>query len=91
MLVNPADSFLVDIDRPGGGIELPTLGYDELDGLIQIGAAGGMLARGKLHPQVVRQLLDTALVWPKGHTALGLTARGIQILASAARRARGDA
>jgi len=40
---------------------------------------------------VVKALLDAALVWPKGQTALGLTARGTQVLAVAAKRAVGDA
>ncbi len=49
-----------------------------------------MWPRSRLHPLVVKALLDAALVWPKGQTALGLTARGTQVLAVAAKRAVGD-
>jgi hypothetical protein len=70
---------------------LPALNDEELSGLIEIGEAGGMWPRSRLHPLVVKVLLDAALVWPKGQTALGLTARGTQVLAVAAKRAVGDA
>jgi hypothetical protein len=70
---------------------LPALNDEELSALIEIGAAGGMWPRSRLHPQVVKALLDAALVWPRGQTALGLTARGIQVIAATARRAVGDA
>jgi len=81
MRENTADPLHVASDG------LPALGDDELDGLVQIGQAGGMWPRSRLHPRVVRALLGAALVWPKGQVALGLTARGVQVLAEAARRA----
>jgi hypothetical protein len=46
-----------------------------------------MLQRSRLDAQTVQALLEAALVWPKGQVALGLTARGVQVLAAAARRA----
>jgi hypothetical protein len=46
-----------------------------------------MLQRSRLHPQAVKALLEAALVWPKGQVALGLTARGVRVLAQTARRA----
>lgn len=81
MTTNPADPLHVASEG------LPALTDDELSELIEIGAAGGMWPRSKLHPQRVKALLDAALVWPKGQVALGLTARGVQVLAETARRA----
>lgn len=85
MTVNPADPLHVD----GGG--LPALSEEELAVLISIGEAGGMWPRHKLDAAAVRALLDAALLWPKGRTAVALTAKGIQTLADAARRATRDA
>jgi hypothetical protein len=81
---NPADPLHVETDG------LPALNDAELGALIEIGAAGGMWPRHKLNAAAVKSLLDAALLWPKGHTGVALTARGIQALAAAARRVIGD-
>jgi len=62
----------------------PALSDAELSVLIEIGKAGGMWPRHKLDAAAVRSLLNEALLWPRGQTALALTARGIQALAAAA-------
>lgn len=67
------------------GAGLPALSDAELSVLIEIGEAGGMWPRHKLDAAAVCSLLDAALLWPKGHTAVALTARGIQVLAAAAK------
>lgn len=79
MIENPADPLHVG----GGG--LPALSDAELSVLILIGEAGGMWPRHKLDAAAVRALLDAALLWPRGRTAVALTARGIQVLAAAAK------
>ena len=83
--VNPADPLRVE--HAG----LPALNDAELWVLIEIASAGGMWPRHKLDPGAVKSLLDAALVWPKGHSGVALTARGIQVLADTAKRATGDA
>jgi hypothetical protein len=85
MIENPADPLHV------GGDGLPALSDAELSVLIEIGSAGGMWPRHKLDPAAVRSLLDAALLWPKGHSAVALTAKGIQTLAAAAKAATTDA
>lgn len=85
MTMNPADPLQVS----SGG--LPALNDAELSVLIEIGAAGGMWPRHKLDAAAVRSLLDAALFWPRGQTAVALTARGIQVLAAAAKATTGDA
>lgn len=67
---------------------LPALNDAELQTLIEIGEAGGMWPRHKLDDAAVRSLLDAALLWPRGQSAVGLTARGIQVLAAAAKATR---
>lgn len=49
---------------------LPALNDAELSVLIEIGEAGGMWPRHKLDAAAVRALLDAALLWPKGHSAV---------------------
>lgn len=85
MIENPADPLHV------GGDGLPALSDAELSVLIEIGSAGGMWPRHKLDPLAVKRLLDAALLWPRGYSAVALTARGIQALAAAAKVATGDA
>lgn len=68
-----------------GGAGLPALNDAEMSVLIEIGGAGGMWPKHKLDAAAVRSLLDAALLWPRGHTAVALTARGIQVLAAAAK------
>ena len=86
--MNAADPFQVGVDRPPatrpGSL---ALSQAELEALVAIGEGGGMLQRSRLDAQTVQALLEAALVWPKGQVALGLTARGVQVLAAAARRA----
>lgn len=79
MIENPADPLHVS----SGG--LPALNDAELSTLIEIGEAGGMWPRHKLDAAAVRSLLDAALLWPRGRSAVALTARGIQVLAAAAK------
>jgi len=79
---NPADPLHV----ASGG--LPALNDTELAVLIEIGAAGGMWPRHKLGVAAVGSLLDAALLWPRGRSAVALTARGIQVLAAAAKATR---
>jgi hypothetical protein len=74
-----------------GNEGLPALNDKELEALIEVGAAGGMWPRHRLDTAAVKSLLDAALLWPKGQSSVGLTARGIQVLADAAKRAVGDA
>jgi len=50
-----------------------------------------MWPRHKLDAAAVRNLLDAALLWSKGQSAVALTARGIQVLAAAAKAASSDA
>ena len=83
--MNPADPLQV------GGEGLPALNDVELATLIEIGEAGGMWPRHRLDIAATRSLMDAALVWPRGQTAVALTARGVQALAAAAKAARGDA
>jgi hypothetical protein len=85
MIENPADPLHV------GNTGLPALNDAELEVLIEIGAAGGMWPRHQLDAAAVKALLDAALLWPKGHSAVALTAKGIQVLAAAAKAATGDA
>jgi hypothetical protein len=82
---NPADPLHVENAGP------PALNDAELSGLIQVGEVGGILGRSKLPPLMVRCLLGLGLVWPKGDALVGLTARGVQTIAAAARRTVGDA
>jgi hypothetical protein len=77
-LENAADPLHV------GGAGLSALSDAELSTLIEVGVAGGMWARHKLDPGAVRVLLGLALLWPKGRSAVGLTAKGVQVLAEAA-------
>jgi hypothetical protein len=83
--MNPADPLHVGSEGP------PALNDAELAVLIEIGANGGMWPRHKLDPLAVKRLLDAALLWPRGYSAVALTARGIQALAAAAKVATGDA
>lgn len=78
-MANAADPLHVSSDG------LPALNDVELSTLIEIGSAGGMWPRHKLDPAAVRALLDAALLWPKGHSAVALTAKEIQTLAAAAK------
>jgi hypothetical protein len=83
--MNPADPLQV------GNAGLPALNDTELATLIEIGTAGGMWPRHKLDAAAVKALLGAALLWPRGHSAVALTAKGIQALAAAAKAATGDA
>jgi hypothetical protein len=47
---------------------------------------GWDVPRHKLDAAAVRSLLDAALLWPRGLSAVALTARGIQALAQQRRR-----
>jgi hypothetical protein len=80
--MNPADPLHVSSEG------LPALNDAELTTLIEIGEAGGMWPRHKLDAAAVRSLLDAALLWPRGRSAVALTARGIQALAAAAKASR---
>lgn len=68
-----------------GGASLPALSDAERAVLVEVGSGGGVWPRHKLDGEAVRRLLGLGLLWPRGLSAVALSARGIQILADAAR------
>jgi hypothetical protein len=67
------------------GAGLPALSDVERAVLVEVGSGGGVWPRHKLDGEAVRRLLGLGLLWPRGLSAVALSARGIQVLAEAAK------
>jgi hypothetical protein len=82
---NSADPLLA------GGHAVPALNDQERDAVIRIGLEGGKLPRHQLGRAVLAALLRTQVVAPGGPGMVELTARGVRVLADAAKAVTGDA
>jgi hypothetical protein len=76
---NPADPLLV------GGNAIPALNDQERDAVIKIGLEGGKLPRDRLGRAVLAALLRAQVIAPGGPGMVELTARGVRVLADAAK------
>lgn len=78
--VNPADPFLVRSD------ELPDLTDEQWTALVEIGKAGGGLARDALSRETLGNLLRMQVIAPAAPGTVEVTGIGIRLLARAAER-----
>lgn len=76
---NSADPLLV------GGNTIPALNDQERDAVIRIGLEGGKLLRDRLGRAVLAALLRAQVIAPGGPGMVELTARGVRVLADAAK------
>lgn len=80
--VNPADPFLVR------GDQLPELTDQQWMALVEIGKAGGGLARAALSRETLGNLLRMQVIAPAAPGTVEITGTGIRLLARAAERRR---
>ena len=80
--VNPADPFLVRSD------ELPELTDEQWTALVEIGKAGGGLARDALSRDTLGNLLRMQVIAPAAPGRVEITGIGIRLLAGAAQQRR---
>ena len=80
--VNPADPFLVH------GNQLPELTDEQWTALVEIGKAGGGLARDALSRETLGTLLRMQVIAPAAPGTVEITGTGIRLLARAAERRR---
>jgi len=78
--VNPADPFLVH------GDQLPELTDEQWTALVEIGKAGGGLARDGLSRETLGNLLRMQVIAPAAPGTVEITGIGIRLLARAAER-----
>jgi hypothetical protein len=78
--VNPADPFLVH------GDQLPELTDEQWTALVEIGKAGGGLARDALSRDTLGNLLRMQVIAPAAPGTVEITGTGIRLLARAAER-----
>ncbi len=80
--LNPADPFLVR------GDQLPGLTDEQWTALVDIGKAGGGLARDALSRDTLGNLLRMQVIAPAAPGTVEITGTGIRLLARAAERRR---
>jgi len=80
--VNPADPFLVH------GDQLPELTDEQWTALVEVGKAGGGLARDALSRETLGNLLRMQVIAPAAPGTVEITGTGIRLLARAAERRR---